>query len=99
MIRGINMFKIMQTTIYNNYYTIIFTYEDEYFLVAGDYKNDQTQLVILDAIDKKDIKENMLETGYICYYSIFNDVESHPVLEYIDEILSAGFQLDEQLVG
>lgn len=93
------MFNIMQTTIYDGYYTMIFTYEDECFLAAGDYQNDQPQLVILDAIDKKDLKENMLEKDYICYYSIFNDVESHPVLEHIDEIILAGIPLGEQLVG
>ena len=43
------MFKIMQTNQYDGYYNIVFTYKDECFLAAGDYKNDQPQLVILDA--------------------------------------------------
>ena len=89
----------MQTKKYDGYYNIVFTYEDEYFLAAGDYHNNQPQLSILDAIDKEDIKENMLETGYICYYSLFNDVESHDVFQHIDEVLSTGIQLDIELVN
>ena len=53
------MFKIMQTNQHNGIYNIIFTYNDECFLAAGEYVNDQIQLTILDAIDKEDIKENM----------------------------------------
>lgn len=93
------MFKIMQTTNYDGNYNIIFTYEDECFLAAGKYDNNQIQLNILDAIDKDDIKENMLETGYICYYSLFDDVEDHVVLQHIDKVLSTGIQLDKELVN
>ncbi|MFB5284116.1 hypothetical protein [Peribacillus sp. Hz7] len=93
------MFNIIQTKKYDGFYNIIFTYENEYFLAAGEYENDQTQLVILDAIDKKDIKENMLKTGYISYYSLIDDVENHDVLQYIDEILSTGIQLDTELAS
>lgn len=93
------MFKIMQTKQYEGNYNIVFTYEEEYFLAAGKYENDQIQLNVLDAIDKEDIKENMFETGYICYYSLFNDVERHNVFQHIDEVLSIGIRLDEQFVN
>lgn len=96
---GFSMFKIMQTNQYDNYYNIVFTYEDECFLAAGKYENDQIHLNILDAIDKEDIKENMLETGYICYYSLFNDVEGHGVLQHIEEVLSTGIRFDKELVN
>lgn len=89
------MFKIMQTIKYDHYYNIVFTYEDEYFFAAGKYNNDQIELNILDAIDQADIKENMLETDYICYYSLFNDVEDHEVFQHIDKVLSAGLRLDK----
>ncbi|USK87069.1 hypothetical protein [Peribacillus asahii] len=93
------MFNIIQMKKYDGFYNIIFTYENEYFLAAGEYENNQPQLVILDAIDKKDIKENMLKTNYISYYSLFDDVENHDVLQYIDEILSTGVQLDTELAS
>ena len=93
------MFTIMQTKQYDDYFKIVFTYKDECFFAAGDYKNGQPQLVILDAIDKKDVKENMFDTDYICYYSLFNDVESHEVLQLIDEILSTGIRLGIELVS
>ena len=93
------MFKIMQTNLYNGIYNIIFTYNDECFLAAGEYENDQIQLTILDAIDKEDIKENMHKTDYICYYSIFHDVENHEVLQYIEEVLSTGIRLEKELVS
>ena len=50
-------------------------------------------------IDKEDIKENMFKTDYICYYSLFNDVDSHDVLQHIDEVLSTGIRLDTELVS
>lgn len=93
------MFKIMQTTNNAGNYNIIFTYEDECFLASGKYENDQIQLNVLDAIDKDDIKENMLETGYICYYSLFNDVENHDVLQHIDKVFSTGIQMEKELVN
>lgn len=93
------MFKIMQTQQYDNYYNIVFTYNDEYFLAAGDYENNQPQLVILDAIDHKDIKEDMLKTDYICYYSLSTDVDGHDVFKHMDEILSTGLYLDKELVS
>jgi hypothetical protein len=89
----------MQTKQYDGYYNIVFTYENEYFLAAGKYENDRIELNILDAIDKEDITENMLETGYICYYSLFNDVEGHDVFQHLDEVLLyAGIRLDNELV-
>ncbi|WP_416826240.1 hypothetical protein [Ectobacillus polymachus] len=91
------MFKIIQTNQYDGYYNIVFTFKDECFLAAGEYENDQIQLHILDSIDQKDIKENMLKTDYICYYSLFYDVEGHEVLQYIEEVLSTG--LDQELVS
>ena len=93
------MFKIMQTNQYDGIYNIVFTYNDECFLAAGEYVNDQIQLTILDAIDKEDIKENMLKTDYICYYSLFHDVEDHDVLQHIEEVLSTGIRLDKELVS
>lgn len=93
------MFKIIQTQQNDSYYNIIFTYNDECFLAAGDYKDDQPQLVILDAIDKKDIKENMPKTDYICYYSLLTDVDGHDVFKYIDELLSTELYLDKELVS
>lgn len=93
------MFKIIQTNQYDGYYNIVFTYKDECFLAAGEYDNNQIQLHILDSIDQKDIKENMLKTDYICYYSLFYDVEGHEVLQYIEEVLSKGIRLDQELVS
>ena len=93
------MFKIMQTNQYDGIYNIVFTYNDECFLAAGEYDNDQIQLTILDAIDKEDIKENMLKTDYICYYSLFHDVEGHDVLQHIEEVLSTGLRLNQELVS
>ncbi len=93
------MFKIIQTNQYNGIYNIIFTYNDECFLAAGEYENDQIQLTILDAIDKEDIKENMHKTDYICYYSLFHDVEGHDVFQFIEEVLSTGIRLDNELVS
>lgn len=88
------MFQIVQTQQYEGYYNIVFTYNEEYFLAAGQYENDQIELVILDAIDQEDIKENMLKTDYICYYSLFHDVEEHDVLLHIDKVLEAGIRLN-----
>lgn len=93
------MFKIMQTKQYDDYFKIVFTYHEECFFAAGDYKNGQPQIVILDAIDIKDVKENMFESDYISYYSLINDVESHEVLQHINEILSTGIRLDSELVS
>ena len=93
------MFKIMQTNQNDGIYNIVFTYKDECFLAAGEYENDQIQLTILDAIDKEDIKENMHKTDYFCYYSLFQDVEGHDVLQHIDEVLSTGIRLDQELVN
>jgi hypothetical protein len=80
-------------------YNIVFTYKDECFLAAGEYENDQIQLIILDVIDQKDITENMLKTDYICYYSLFYDVESHDVFQHIDEVLSTGIRFVQELVS
>lgn len=91
------MYKIIQTKQYDGYYNIVFTYEDECFLAAGEYENNQIQLTILDAIDREDIKENMLDMNYICYYSLFHDVEGHNVLQHIDEVLSTGLGLNKEL--
>ena len=93
------MFKIMQTNQYEGIYNIIFTYKDECFLAAGEYENNQIQLTILDAIDQKDITEDMHRTDYICYYSLFNDVEGHGVLQHIEEVLSTGIRFDKELVN
>jgi hypothetical protein len=93
------MFEIMQTKQYDGYYNIVFTYEDECFLAAGEYGNNQLQLSILDAIDQEDIQENMIKNGYICYYSLFDDVEDHAVFQHIDEVLSTGIRLDKELAN
>ncbi len=93
------MFKILQTNQYNGYYTIVFTYEDECFLAVGEYENDQSQLHLLDAIDQEDVTDNMLKTDYICYYSLFHDVEGHDVFQHINEVISTGIRLDQELVS
>ena len=86
------MFKIVQTNQYDGYYNIVFTYNEEFFLAAGQYEDDQIELVILDAIDQEDINENMLKTDYICYYSLFDDVNKHDVFQYIDKVLEVGIR-------
>ena len=93
------MFKILQTNQYNGYYTIVFTYEDECFLAVGEYENNQSQLHLLDAIDQEDVTDNMLKTDYICYYSLFHDVEGHDVFQHINEVISTGIRLDQELVS
>ena len=32
----------------------------------------------------------MLKSDYICYYSLFHDVDKHDVLQHIDKVLEAG---------
>ena len=93
------MFKIMQTNQYEGIYNIVFTYKDECFLAAGEYENNQIQLTILDAIDQEDITEDMHRTDYICYYSLFYDVDDHEVLQHIEEVLSTGIRLEQELVS
>ena len=93
------MFKILQTNQYNGYYTIVFTYDDECFLAVGEYENNQIQLHLLDAIDQEDVTDNMLKTDYICYYSLFHDVEDHDVFQHINEVVSTGIRLEQELVS
>ena len=41
----------------------------------------------------------MLKTDYICYYSLFHDVEGHDVSQHINEVISTGIRLDQELVS
>ena len=41
----------------------------------------------------------MLKTDYICYYSLFHDVEGHDLSQHINEVISTGIQLDQELVS
>ena len=41
----------------------------------------------------------MLKTDYICYYSLFHDVEGHDVFQHINEVISTGIRLDQELVS
>ena len=88
------MFQILETQLNEGYYNIVFSYNEEYFLAAGQYEDDKIELVILDAIDKEDINGNMLKSDYICYYSLFHDVDKHNVLQHIDKVLEAGIRLN-----
>ena len=69
------------------------------FLAAGEYENNQIQLTVPDAIDQKDITEDMHRTDYICHYLLFYDVDDHEVLQHIEEVLSTGILLEQELVS
>ena len=55
--------------------------------------------IYLMLLIKKDVTDNMLKTDYICYYSLFHDVEGHDVSQHINEVISTGIQLDQELVS
>ena len=41
----------------------------------------------------------MHRTDYICYYSLFYDVADHEVFQHIEEVLSTGIRLEQELVS
>lgn len=62
--------------------------KDECLLAAGQNGQD-----LLDVINQEDVNEAMLKSHYNSYFSLFHTLD----FEYIEEALSTGIRLDNEL--